>query len=139
VIFYESSLAKDPSSSSSPAVNALRRAIAEVKQHWSVIEWVTKHFLSRAPPCFGRHVKLLVPAAGSPYVQSIGKAMCLSSGDINKLMMMMINESFFLRIVFILTVVKFLKYSPLQNSFTPEVVVLQLMWQAHCHYSVLIR
>jgi hypothetical protein len=139
VIFYESSLAKDPSSSSSPAVNALRRAIAEVKQHWSVIEWVTKHFLSRAPPCFGRHVKLLVPAAGSPYVQSIGKAMCLSSGDINKLMMMMINESFFLRIVFILTVVKFLKYSPLQNSFTPEVVVLRLMWQAHCHYSVLIR
>jgi hypothetical protein len=25
-----------------PAVSALRRAIAEVKQHWSVIGWVTK-------------------------------------------------------------------------------------------------
>jgi hypothetical protein len=25
------------------AVSALRRAIAEVKQHWSVIEWVNKN------------------------------------------------------------------------------------------------
>jgi hypothetical protein len=46
-----------------PAVRALRRAIAEVKQRWSVIGWVTKNLLSRAPPCFGRHVKPLVPAA----------------------------------------------------------------------------
>jgi hypothetical protein len=38
-----------------PAVSALRRAIAEVKQRWSVIERVTKNLLSRAPPCFGRH------------------------------------------------------------------------------------
>jgi hypothetical protein len=38
------------------------RAIAEVKQRWSVIEWVTKNLLSRAPPCFGRHVKPLVTA-----------------------------------------------------------------------------
>jgi hypothetical protein len=46
-----------------PTVCALRRAIAEVKQRWSVIVWVTKNLLSRAPPCFGRHVNLLVPVA----------------------------------------------------------------------------
>jgi hypothetical protein len=46
-----------------PAVSALRRAIAEVMQHWSVIGYVTKNLLSRAPPCFGRHVKPFVPAA----------------------------------------------------------------------------
>jgi hypothetical protein len=46
-----------------PAGSTLRRAIAEVKQRWSVIIWVTKNLLSRAPPCFGRHVKPLVPAA----------------------------------------------------------------------------
>jgi hypothetical protein len=45
------------------AVSALRRAIVEVKQHWSVIGWVTKNLLSRAPLCFGGHVKPLVPAA----------------------------------------------------------------------------
>jgi hypothetical protein len=28
------------------AVSALRRAIAEVKQRWSVIGWVTKNLLS---------------------------------------------------------------------------------------------
>jgi hypothetical protein len=44
------------------AVSALRRAIAEVKQGWSVIGWVTKYLLSLAPSCFGRHVKPLVPA-----------------------------------------------------------------------------
>jgi hypothetical protein len=44
------------------AVSALRRAIAEVKQRWSVIGWVTKTLLSRVPPWFGRHVKPLVPA-----------------------------------------------------------------------------
>jgi hypothetical protein len=44
-------------------VSALRRAIAEVKQRWSVIGWVTKDVLSRAPPCLGRHVKPLVLAA----------------------------------------------------------------------------
>jgi hypothetical protein len=43
--------------------SALRRAIAEVKQRWSVIGWVTKKLLSRAPSRFGRHVKPLVPAA----------------------------------------------------------------------------
>jgi hypothetical protein len=46
-----------------PAASAFRRAIAEVKQRWSAIGWVTKNVLSRAPPCFGRHVKSLVPAA----------------------------------------------------------------------------
>jgi hypothetical protein len=43
-----------------PVASALRRAIAEVKQCWSVIEWVTKNVLSRAFPCFGRHDMTLV-------------------------------------------------------------------------------
>jgi hypothetical protein len=38
------------------------RVIAEVKQCWSVIGCVNKNLLSPAPPCFGRHVKPLVPA-----------------------------------------------------------------------------
>jgi hypothetical protein len=38
-------------------------AIAEVKQRWSVITWVTKNLLSQPPRCFGKHVKSLVPAA----------------------------------------------------------------------------
>jgi hypothetical protein len=46
-----------------PVVCALRHAIAEVKQRGSVIGWVIKNLLSRAPPCFGRHFKPLVPAA----------------------------------------------------------------------------
>jgi hypothetical protein len=37
--------------------------IAEAEQRWLVIKWVTKNLLSRAPPCFGRHVKSLVPPA----------------------------------------------------------------------------
>jgi hypothetical protein len=45
-----------------PAVSTLRHPIAEVKQRWSVIEWVTNKLLSRASPCFERHVKPLVPA-----------------------------------------------------------------------------
>jgi hypothetical protein len=44
-------------------VSALRHVIAEVKQSWSVIGWVTKNLLSRALTCFGRYVKPLVPAA----------------------------------------------------------------------------
>ncbi|RVE45201.1 hypothetical protein evm_010142 [Chilo suppressalis] len=42
-------------------------AIVEVKQlsQWSVIGWVSKNLLSRVPPCFGRHVKPLVPAASA--------------------------------------------------------------------------
>jgi hypothetical protein len=46
-----------------PAVSTLRRAIAEVKQHWSVVEWVTKNLVSRTPPCFRKYVKPLVSAA----------------------------------------------------------------------------
>jgi hypothetical protein len=42
--------------------SALRRAIAEVNHRWSFIGWVTKNLLSRAPPCFERHVKPLVLA-----------------------------------------------------------------------------
>jgi hypothetical protein len=38
-------------------------AIVEAKQRWSIFGSVTKNLLSRAPPCFGRHVKPLVPAA----------------------------------------------------------------------------
>jgi hypothetical protein len=33
------------------------RAIAEAKQRWSVVAWLTKNVLSRAPRCIGRHVK----------------------------------------------------------------------------------
>jgi hypothetical protein len=39
---------------------ALWRAIAKVKQRWSVIGWVTKNLLSRVLSCFGRYVKPLV-------------------------------------------------------------------------------
>jgi hypothetical protein len=34
----------------------------KLSKRWSVIGWVIKNVLSRAPPCFGRHVKPLVPA-----------------------------------------------------------------------------
>jgi hypothetical protein len=39
-----------------PAVSGLRRLIAEVKQRWLVIGWVTKNLLSLTPPCLGRYV-----------------------------------------------------------------------------------
>jgi hypothetical protein len=45
------------------SVSVLRRNIAEVKQRESIIGWDIKNLLSLAVPCFGRHVKLLVPAA----------------------------------------------------------------------------
>jgi hypothetical protein len=45
------------------AVSALRRVNAELKQHWSVIGWVTTNLLSRTPLCFGKHVKPLVSVA----------------------------------------------------------------------------
>jgi hypothetical protein len=44
-------------------VSAHQRAIAEVKQRWSDVGWVTINLFFRAPPCFGRHVKPLVPDA----------------------------------------------------------------------------
>jgi hypothetical protein len=94
-----------------PAVSVLRRAIAEVKQRWSVIGWVTKHLLSRASPCFGRHVKPLVPVAFAvvsthrlalvsacvvcygPFTLRVihKEGLCPGSGDINRLMMMMMK------------------------------------------------
>jgi hypothetical protein len=74
-------------------------AIADAKQRWSVIEWVTKNVLSRAPPCFGRHVKPLLLhlhcncnclhlhqyALGPRKIHR--EDLCFSSGDINRLMM----------------------------------------------------
>jgi hypothetical protein len=77
------------------AVSALRRAFAEVKQRWSVIGWVTKNLLPQAP-CFGRHVKPIVPAAFavvSPFSVCVihKEGLCLNSGDINTLMMMYYN------------------------------------------------
>jgi hypothetical protein len=39
------------------------RVIAEAKQNWSIIGWVTKNLLSRAPVFFGSHVNPLVPVA----------------------------------------------------------------------------
>ncbi|RVE53862.1 hypothetical protein evm_001524 [Chilo suppressalis] len=49
-------------SSHSPTVHALTGPKAD---QWLVIGWVTKNLLSRVPPCFGRHVKPLVPAAST--------------------------------------------------------------------------
>jgi hypothetical protein len=92
------------------AVSALRLAIAEVKQRWSLIGGVTKNLLSGALPCFGRHVKRLVPAAFASLAlnnQHWGRVvgivpfclcvihkddLCPSSGNINMLMMMMTNK-----------------------------------------------
>jgi hypothetical protein len=45
-----------------PGGQCVRRTIAEAKQHWSVIRWVTKNVISRVRPCFGRHVKPLIQA-----------------------------------------------------------------------------
>jgi hypothetical protein len=84
-----------------PAVSALHPVIVEVKQRWSVIGWVTKNLLSRAPSCFGRHVKPFVPAVFavvSTYQPVLGprgglrpvlhkEGQCPSSGDIIRLMM----------------------------------------------------
>jgi hypothetical protein len=53
--------------------------------YWSVIRWVTKNLLSRAPPCFGRHVKPLVPRFGLwPVVpmESIRKACAPALGTL---------------------------------------------------------
>jgi hypothetical protein len=56
----------------SPAVSALRCAIAEAKLNWSVIGWVTKNLLSRAPPCVERHVKPLVLAVFVVVISALG-------------------------------------------------------------------
>jgi hypothetical protein len=90
-----------------PAVTALRRAIAKVKQRWSVIRLVTKNLLSRAPPCFGRHVKPLgsavstvvsthQPALGSrkgPFSLCVIHKAVLCSRDVNRLMMISVKQN----------------------------------------------
>ncbi|RVE39817.1 hypothetical protein evm_015533 [Chilo suppressalis] len=65
----------------------------------SVIGWVTKKLLSRAPPCFARQVRLLVPAGSAVVstdasirtgprggsnlpIPSIGKACALAVGTL---------------------------------------------------------
>jgi hypothetical protein len=88
-----------------------RRAIAEAKHRsqWPVLGWVIKNLLSRAPPCFGRHVKPLVPlhlqslAPTNPHwARVVGygpfslwvihkEGLCPISRDINRLMMTIIS------------------------------------------------
>jgi hypothetical protein len=58
--------------------------------------WVTKTLPSRAPLCFGRHVKLLLPAAFAvvnTHQSALGhkEGLCPSSGDINRLMIMILR------------------------------------------------
>jgi hypothetical protein len=99
--------------SDGPTVSALRRAIGEVKQCWLVIVWVPKNLFSRAPPCFERKVEPLIPAAVAvvsshqPVLSPRGglwpvlliciiykKGLCPSSGEINRLMIMMFCNDF---------------------------------------------
>jgi hypothetical protein len=76
-----------------------KKAIAEAKlrSQWSVMGWVTKNLSSRAPACFGRHVKPLV-RTNPHWARVVGygpfslwvihkEGLCPSSGDINRLMM----------------------------------------------------
>jgi hypothetical protein len=37
-----------------PRGQSAQRAIVEAKQRWSLIGWMAKNLLSRAPPYFGR-------------------------------------------------------------------------------------
>jgi hypothetical protein len=86
-----------------PAVSALRRAI-EVKQRWSVIGWVTKNLLSRASEgtlsCWPQLHLLSLTPTNPHWARVVGygpfslcvihkEGLCPSSGDINRLMMMM--------------------------------------------------
>jgi hypothetical protein len=74
------------------AVSEHRRTIAEVKQCWSVIGWVTKNLLSRAPPCFRRHVKPCFKRHVKFSLCVIHKgALCPSSGDINRMIITVYN------------------------------------------------
>jgi hypothetical protein len=45
------------------APRLVRSVIAEAKQRWLVIRWMTKKLLYRTPPCLGRHIKPLGTAA----------------------------------------------------------------------------
>jgi hypothetical protein len=88
-----------------PAGSALRRAIAEVKQHLSVIGWVTKIYylelLRASEGTLSRwsrlHLQLLVPT-NPHWTRVVGygsfslcviqkEGLCPSIGDINRLMM----------------------------------------------------
>jgi hypothetical protein len=86
-----------------PAVDCSR--LMTMKQRWSVMRWVSKNLLSRAPSCLGRHVKPLVPAAFAvvstnphwPSVVGYGpfslcvihkEGLCPSSANIDRLTMM---------------------------------------------------
>jgi hypothetical protein len=69
------------------------------------MRWVTKNLISRAPPCFGRPIKPLVPVAFvvvSTHQSALGprgelsyvyhkEGLCPSSEDINRLMMMILG------------------------------------------------
>jgi hypothetical protein len=94
-----------------PAVSALRRAIAEVNQRWSVIGWVTKKYylelLRALEGSLSRwswlHLQSLAPT--SPHrarMVSYGpfslcvihkEGLCPSSGDINRLMMILLIQN----------------------------------------------
>jgi hypothetical protein len=124
-----------------PVVSALRRAIAELEQHWSVNGWATKNLLSRAPPCFGRYVKPLVSVAFavvSTHQPAMGprgglrpvllmcyhtEGLCPSSGDINRLMMIMI--------IFSLVISMFTPYIHM-SSFTQSIHLFLGCWLLVC-------
>jgi hypothetical protein len=93
-----------------PAVSALRRAIVEVKQRWSVTGWMTKYLLSllrASKGMFSRwsrlHLQSLAPT--NPHWARVvccvpfslcvihKEGLCHSCGDINRLMMMMMTKS----------------------------------------------
>jgi hypothetical protein len=95
---------------SSMALRAVRFVVRsrKLEQRRSVIGWVTKNLLSRASPCFGSHIKPLVPAVlavvrptNPHWARVVGygqfslcvihkKALCPSCGDINRLMMIIL-------------------------------------------------
>jgi hypothetical protein len=90
-------------------VSALRRAIAEVKQRWSVIGWVTKkmYYLELPRASEGTlnrwsrlHLQSLAPTnphcarvVGDPFSLCVihKEGLCLSSEDFDKLRMMMMT------------------------------------------------
>jgi hypothetical protein len=86
-----------------PTVSALRRAIAEVKEHWLVIRWLTNILLSRVHSSLEDtlsrwsrlHLQVLAPT-NPHWARVVGygpfsfciihkEGMCLSSGDIHGL------------------------------------------------------
>jgi hypothetical protein len=68
---------------SSMAQRSFRFFVRSRKISWSVIGWVTKNLFSRVSPCFGRHVKPLVPAAFavvSTRLSALGPRACILLG-----------------------------------------------------------